>query len=51
MNDRRFPPLGVEDVAHENGNLNVIFNIHMTRSSSQLEIIFLSEGDFPPAVV
>ena len=38
-------------MAHENGTLNVIFNIHMTRSSKQLEIVFLSEGAARAAAV
>ena len=38
-------------MAHEKRTLNVIFNIHMTGSSNQLEIVFLSEGEALAAVV
>ena len=42
---------GVKQMAHEKRNLNVVFNIHMTGSSNQLEIVFLSEGGVLAAVV
>ena len=38
-------------MAHEKRPLNVIFNIHITRSSNQLEIDFLPEGAARAAVV
>ena len=43
--DRRFPPPGGKHVRHEKRNLNVGFNMHLTGSSNQLEIVFLSEGE------
>ena len=38
-------------MAHEKRPLNVIFNIHITQSSNQREIVFLSEGEARAAVV
>ena len=38
-------------MAHEKRNLNVVFNIHVTGSSNQLEIVFLSEGEARAAMV
>lgn len=43
---RQFPSPGGKDVAHEKRNLNVNFNIHISWSSNQLEIVFLSEDVF-----
>ena len=41
---RQFPPPGAKDVPSYERILNVVFNIHMTGSLNQLEIVFLSEG-------
>ena len=48
--DRGALPPGVKHMAHEKRNLNVIFNIHTTWSSNQLEIVLLSEGEARAAV-
>lgn len=49
--DRRFPSPGVKHVPSYERMLNVVFNIHMTYSSNQLEIVLLSEGEARAAVV
>ena len=48
---RQFPSSGGKEVAHEKRPLNIIFNIHITRSSNQLEIVVLSKGEARAAVV
>ena len=51
MRDRQCPRPRVKLLASNDNNLNVIFNICMTGSSNQVEIVLLSEVEALDAVV